>query len=798
MATTTVHLLPNAHIDPVWMWDWSEGLSEGVRTCRSILNLLDEYDELTFLRGESAIYEHVEKRDPETFARIAAYIVRGRWEPVGGQYIQPDNNMPSTWTALRQFEVGCRYFKEKFNYDIEIGWLADAFGHGRGTPEIFTAAGMRYFALTRPQEWICPIGSPLFRWQGQGGSELLCLRSPGGIYASERSPMDSTFPTRMIEKVLREQQDSFLPHLALPFGMGDHGGGPSRRHIDAVLAWREAHPEVKVCFSTWRDYFAAVEPYRAQAPVFTGEVNFCQRGCYSSTLKLKRYYRMAESRLNRAAKVSQLLTGNELPEDLVKGICFNAFHDILPGTLPESALHQQMQWLGGLLHRGREFEFDTLYQLGRRLDTTVAAPDEADAPEAVPHVIFNPWPYAYKGLMELELALDWRPVWEYRQSDDGYEPFEVRNSAQKVVSFQRIEAETRALVQLPPWRYRVVFEVDLPPSGWEVMSFGYRKNPERPQAPASPATAAEHGIANGFYRVEARVGSHVLQVYHHDRALPIQLGLFDDPTGSWGDMSELPKNSHALELREQWTITEVKVLEKGPLRAALWVQMAGAKSKIELILRLSADREALDISTRISWLDRSRRLKMLFPQGEMVDYDVPGGMMRRGETALVPGGRHQRIYPHGLEQEGFAVLSNTLYGFENEGGHFAAVLARGCRHSTDEVASAEEFHQHPVADHGELLGELILTTSDAPVEKYSELLEQPPVFWMEAPHRGELPRRGTIGFELSDSGLKWLDGHADCLRLQNRSSQDILWQGKVFKPWRITAVKAPWQPLLEA
>ena len=800
MAKTTIHLLPNAHIDPVWMWDWSEGLCEGVRTCRTILNLLDEYPELTFLRGETAIYEHVEQYDPETFQRISQYIASGRWEPVGGQYVQPDNNMPSTWTALRQFEIGCRYFREKFNYEIRIGWLADAFGHGRGTPEIFTAAGMRYFAFTRPQQNICPIDAPLFRWAGQGGSELLCLRSPGGIYGSERSPEDTTFPTRVIERVIQEQQHSFLPHLAIPFGLGDHGGGPSRRHIDAILEWRDRHPEVEVRFSTWRDFFACAEQYRDQAPLFTGEVNFCQRGCYSSTVKFKHLYRTAENQLSRAAKVNQLLTGKELPEELSKGICFNSFHDILPGTIIESALHQQMQWLGGLVHHGRQFELDALFRLGRKLDTTVPEP-EADDPETVPCAIFNHRPYPYRGLMEIEISLDWRPLWKYRKTADDREPFEVRDSAGRLLPFQRIEAETRALVQLPPWRYRVLFPVVLPPSGWEVVTLGYCRTPGWPspgfvQENGAATAEGDFGIANSFYRVEAHVGSTELQLFHRGKPLPVEFALFDDPTGSWGDMSELPENSHALTRTESWTISEVKVLERGPLRSTLWVRFSGKRSRIELRLRLSAGREAVDISARISWLDRSRRLKMLLPQGQVVDYDVPGGLMRRGETAQVPGGRHQRVYPDGPDREGFAVLSDTFYGFENEGGHFAVILARGCRYSTDELANADDYHEHPVADHGELLGELILTTSRAPVEEYSEMLEQPPVCWFEAPHAGELPRRGSLGFEVPDSRLKWIDGHGGKILLQNRSDREISWENRTFPPWKITAAETSWTPPL--
>ena len=90
------HLLANAHLDPVWLWDWKEGLNEGLITCRAVLDLMDEYPELTFSRGEASVYEHIERYDPETFGRIRLQIASGRWDVVGGNYVQPDTNLPAT------------------------------------------------------------------------------------------------------------------------------------------------------------------------------------------------------------------------------------------------------------------------------------------------------------------------------------------------------------------------------------------------------------------------------------------------------------------------------------------------------------------------------------------------------------------------------------------------------------------------------------------------------------------------------------------------------------------------------
>ena len=104
--TKTIHLIGNAHLDPVWLWDRREGLNEGITTVRTMLDLMDEFPEMTFIRGESAIYQHVEKYDPASFARIKKMVKAGRWDVVGGTYIQPDTNLPGTETLVRQYAHG--------------------------------------------------------------------------------------------------------------------------------------------------------------------------------------------------------------------------------------------------------------------------------------------------------------------------------------------------------------------------------------------------------------------------------------------------------------------------------------------------------------------------------------------------------------------------------------------------------------------------------------------------------------------------------------------------------------------
>ncbi|HWP40533.1 MAG TPA: alpha-mannosidase, partial [Tepidisphaeraceae bacterium] len=321
MRNIVFHLIPNAHLDPVWLWDWREGLNEGLTTCRTILDLMDQDDELTFIRGETAVYEHIERTDPPTFARISKYVKAGRWDPVGGTVIQPDTNLPDAETLARHFTHGQRYLLSRFGRISRVAWAADSFGHSAGLPQILRACGIEYFAFTRPGNDIVPIAAPAFWWEAPGGARVLAYRPPAGWYGAERDEMP-----RRLDEILAAADKGRLTNVACFFGLGNHGGGPT----DLL-------------------------------PVHRGELNFVLRGCYSSVAKFKFAYRRTENILQRAERTQALTSmrnstsrskhraGQTQPSlySAWQGLLFNSFHDILPGSSIERAFDEQLAWIGG-------------------------------------------------------------------------------------------------------------------------------------------------------------------------------------------------------------------------------------------------------------------------------------------------------------------------------------------------------------------------------------------------------------------------------------------------------------------
>ena len=220
------HLIGNSHLDPVWLWDWREGLNEGIITCRTILRLMDEFPELTYIRGETSLYRHIQEHDRPTFNRIRELIDTGRWDVVGGTFCQPDTNLPATEVLNRHFTSGINYMQRELGVRPRVAWAADSFGHSFGWPEIYAAAGMDYFAFSRPFEADCPLPSPAFWWEGAGGRRVLSWRIPIGWYGSERDDVG-----RRLDEYREKATSWGLDNVAITFGLGNHGGS-------TVLGWQ--------------------------------------------------------------------------------------------------------------------------------------------------------------------------------------------------------------------------------------------------------------------------------------------------------------------------------------------------------------------------------------------------------------------------------------------------------------------------------------------------------------------------------------------------------------------------------
>jgi alpha-mannosidase len=776
----TFHLIANSHLDPVWLWDWREGLNEGIITVRTMLDLMDEIPELTYVRGESAVYEHIEREEPATFARILRQIRAGRWDPIGGAYLQPDTNLPATETFARIYLHGQRYFAEKFGRPATSAWAADSFGHSAGLPELLAGAGFRNFSFFRPFPEQHPLPGPAFWWEGSGGSRVLGYRPIHGWYGCERDEA-----ARRLDGYRAAAEKQPYHHVAVYYGLGDHGGGPTRRLVREIGDWAAAHPDVAVVHSGLHRFFAALEEEIRTRPeaapsVHRGELNFCQRGCYVSAARVKFAFRQAEAALTRAetaAAASRLLAPAPVPAlgDTWRGLMFNSFHDILPGSSIERALDEQVDWTRGLLHTARTVEFSALNALARRADTSVP-PAAGDRPTPVALLVWNPGAQPYDGPLELEASLDYRPVFPY-ENRPGAVPVEVRGPDGRPQPFQTIKTEATFLLQIP-WRHRVLVHARLPALGWAVFTLGWVEGARKPKTGGGAAADRPGEIRNGRHRVSARVGAAGVALFEGRRRMlaPAGLGVVtvDDAFGSWGGCYDEPDSRHFTAVRQEWRVTAVETLERGPLRAALWVKLAGGKSELELTFRLAAGRDAIDVEARLFWVGKRARLKLVFPgAGDQAEFDVAGGVVRRGPSGEVPGGRWVRVR-NGRHVLGFA--SDALYGFDASDGTFRASVVRSSRYAFDARDTAGTPEWLPVVDRGEYRFKFLLTADSAALPRLAAELEQPPLSLPVPAHGGPLGRSGSI-VSLAPAGVRLLalkpaeDGNGLIVRLQETAGR---------------------------
>jgi len=737
------HLIANSHLDPVWLWDWREGLNEAITTVRTILDLMDEDKNLTYIRGESALYRHIEANDPATFHRIVEYVKTNRWDVVGGTYIQPDTNLAGVETLVRQFTEGQRYFEDRFGRKFTVAWQADSFGHTAGLPEILHAGGIDSFAFTRPDKKVFPLSSPAFWWEGASGARILAYRPMVGWYGTERDEIP-----RRLDGLLDEAHKSQLETVACFYGVGNHGGGPTRRHLEEIRNWAEMHPDVKVIHSGLHSFFAALrQEIQAKAggdlPVHRGELNYCLRGCYSTMAKFKFLYRRGENMLSRAEKTDSIVSAslNQPGTDLTeawRGILFNSFHDILPGSSIERAFDDQTAWMGQVLHDSQKTEFRALNRLAQQVDTRVA-PNPEHHPSGVAALVWNPHPQAFKGHVEMEACLDYRPVWKYENRRTEV-PLRVLGPQNKPMPFQEIETENRSIVQVP-WRKRVLVPVTLPAFGWNVLELGWVEGAVVPKV-ENPVKSGTTWIDNGEYRVNAVKGRKGITILHRGKPVFSGKGLtaevFDDPWGSWGGMLEEPDSVFLTKPREIWKITEVELLESGPERALLWVRLAGEKSRIDLSVSVSRDRAAVDVQARVFWTERSARLKLRFPVGDEAEFEVPGAVVKRKPCGEVPGGKWVSI------NSKFGFASDSLYNFDCANGVFSATVLRGSRYADDVPTPPESQPWLPATDLGELKFCFLMTAETKALPRFARELEQPPVVLLVPSKQGKLPRSGSL------------------------------------------------------
>ena len=320
----------HAHIDMNWMWGYDETVGATLDTFGTMLALMEEYPTFTFSQSQASVYRIVEEHDPDMFETIRRRIREGRWEVTASTWVETDKNMPNGESLSRHILYTKEYMQRAFDLDpdgLEIDFEPDTFGHTPQVPEILVNGGVKYYYQCRGH-----LGDQiLYRWRGPSGAEVLAYCEPFWYNAD--------VDDRIADHTFELEKRTGGKTLMKVYGVGNHGGGPTRRDVELLLemdTW-PIYPAFE--FGTLRDYFHSVLPRREAFPLKQGELNFLCDGCYTTQTRIKAGNRKSEAMLMETewlAAYSSLLTGGDYPtqafsEAWTKTL-FNQFHDILPGS----------------------------------------------------------------------------------------------------------------------------------------------------------------------------------------------------------------------------------------------------------------------------------------------------------------------------------------------------------------------------------------------------------------------------------------------------------------------------------
>ncbi len=590
-----VHMVGHAHIDPMYLWRWMEGYEAIKLTFRSALERMDEHPDFILSTSSAAFFEQLERWDPALFAQVAERIRRGQWEIVGGWWIEPDCNVPHGESFVRQALHGQRYFRAKFGVQAVVGMNPDSFGHAATLPQILAKSGCKYYMFMRPAWHEKELPANLFWWEAPDGTRVLTCRLV--TYAGGARPQD----------IARMAEEDFYTtrNKVLFYGVGDHGGGPTKEAIANVERDRAAGGPAR--FARAEDLFRGAEAEGVAFPVVADELQHHAQGCYSTVSELKRRNRQNEHLLMAAEKacaLAQGLAGAAYPQaDLERAwrdLLFLQFHDTLGGTIPKAAYEDSLALEGRAEALAQEALYGGLQALSNAIDTSG---------EGLPILVYNPC--AWDRTAPVEVVVD-RGHWdlEIEVSPDWW-----REGSIRIVDDQGQEVPSQLV--FPPahcgfGRVNVLFLADVPALGYRV----YRAlPPDGPAAPASTLQAGESYLESARWRLELDPATGmVTRLYDKSRDLEVlcdvanRAVVIDDPSDTWAhETTTFQKEIGA------FGEAQIAVLENGPVRASLWVRSRYGDSKLEQVISLYDGLDQIDFSTTVHWQERMRMLKIEWP-----------------------------------------------------------------------------------------------------------------------------------------------------------------------------------------
>jgi alpha-mannosidase len=678
----TVHMIGNAHLDPVWLWRLDEGRKEASDTSRSALDRLNETPEFIFCRSSAVTYQWVEEDDPAMFAEIDARVRDGRWDIVNGWWVQPDCNIPGGESYARQALYAKEYFTEKFGdtQDITVGYNVDTFGHNGNLPQILAKSGFKYYCFFRPD----PVGEKpglpqVFWWEAPDGSRILASRPPHHYGCGGDAE-------QMLERINGSWEETVddTTEVMCFYGVGNHGGGPTKINIESILDNNTRADTPNAKFSTPDTFFEAILAQKSDFPVIKDDLQIHAVGCYSVVAKVKAFNRRCEQELmktERYATLANTLFGAAYPfievRDAWRDVLFNQFHDVLAGTSLSPAYEDVYNMYGKALEATETASKQSLRTLARNVDTRG---------DGLAVTVFNPsaWQRTDFVTAEIEVASD-------------ADQLRMFDSVGNEVIAQIVEHNAGG----DGGTVTIGFVADVPATGYMVYRVILDAMPMIAKSETLRFGATMLG--NEFFTLNVDPVSGAISSLKTDGGPEliggegVTIKVLNDTSDTW---------SHGItryddDLGDFTAGGNVRVVESGPVRATIEIEGTFNQSKAVQRISVYPGVNRVDVTVDLDFNERHRILKLAVPTAVTepdATFEIPYAFMTRDtDGAEMPGQKWIDVTgtADGANTAGVALINDDKYGFDVRDSEMRMSILRTCIyafHDPREVQPKERYH----------------------------------------------------------------------------------------------------------
>lgn len=654
-----LHLICNAHLDPVWQWDWNEGATAALATFYSAVDIAEEYD-YVFCHNEALLYEFVEQYDPKLFERIRGLVKAGKWHIMGGWYIQPDCNIPSGEGFVRQIETGLRYFKEKFGVRPSVAVNFDSFGHTQGLVQILNKCGYNGYVFCRPMDWIFDLPAMHFDWKGFDGSSVHAARfQDDTIYCS-----DLGNAVRDIKRKMRPWEKEEVA-FAL-WGIGNHGGGASRKDLADIAGFIEEEKGngVRVFHSTPEQFFAAAVP----KVEYNEALQPCFVKCYASMARLKRRYAELENKLLMTEKICALAaveTGYKYDlaafAEAQKNMAVAQFHDVLSGTCIYEGEKSSMQKMDHALEL-LDAEFAKAFMV-------LCGDYKRAVPMEYPIFVYNPSQKAEEVIFNADFFM-LNPAPENKQYQ-----FTVKKDG-KEIPFQRVQELSRINMDRS---VRLAIKAELNALSMTRFDIAFRIEDKQAPDRAPISDFATNGSLQAKFDVETgALSSLKADGKEYLAGAAFRPVVYEDNADPWGwHMKTVGKNLKYAEPK-----IKLRTIEKGALLTETESYYDTGRSDVRVSYKLYKDFDYIDLTVNAYWNDPGKGLKLEIPLAELGKFI---GQTAFGTQTYTENLEEcsQRFVAVEMGDKVLAVLKDGTYGCSVEDGKLYIDLLNGsvyCAH----------------------------------------------------------------------------------------------------------------------